>query len=46
MDDRAARDAVLAAPTLIKRPLLDTGKELHVGFSDAQYREIFHQHTL
>ena len=46
MDDAAAKDAVLTAPTLIKRPLLDTGKELHVGFSEKQYRDIFQQHTL
>jgi Spx/MgsR family transcriptional regulator len=46
MDQASAAGAILEQPTLIKRPLLDTGSERHVGFSDALYREIFHQHTL
>lgn len=32
---------LVAHPTLIKRPLLDTGKSLHCGFSAANYAEIF-----
>lgn len=28
-------------PTLIKRPLLDTGKQKTVGFKDAEYTKIF-----
>jgi arsenate reductase len=28
-------------PTLIKRPLLDTGKQKHVGFKDTEYTAIF-----
>ncbi len=28
-------------PALIKRPLLDTGKIRHLGFSPSDYREIF-----
>lgn len=28
-------------PTLIKRPLLDTGKGKYVGFNDAEYNKIF-----
>lgn len=28
-------------PTLIKRPLLDTGKQKYVGFKDAEYNTIF-----
>ena len=28
-------------PTLIKRPLLDTGARKHVGFKDAEYAKIF-----
>lgn len=28
-------------PTLIKRPLLDTGKQKYVGFKDAEYTTIF-----
>jgi Spx/MgsR family transcriptional regulator len=33
-------------PALIKRPLLNTGKHLHVGFSDTQYQNLFRSHTL
>ena len=46
MDASSARSAILDAPTLIKRPLLDTGSDLHVGFSEKQYSEVFQQHTL
>jgi arsenate reductase len=46
MDQNTALPAVMEQPTLIKRPLLDTGTSLHVGFSEQDYREIFHQHTL
>jgi Spx/MgsR family transcriptional regulator len=46
MDRDSARAAALEMPTLIKRPVLDTGSACHVGFSEAQYGEIFHQHTL
>ena len=46
MDDDAALAAILAQPTLIKRPLLDTGHERHTGFSAASYQKIFNQHTL
>ena len=28
-------------PTLIKRPLLDTGKQKHVGFKETEYARIF-----
>ncbi len=31
-------DVILEHPTLIKRPLLDNGKERHVGFNEAQYQ--------
>lgn len=33
-------------PTLMKRPLLDTGNRLHLGFKDADYQQIFTHHTL
>ena len=46
MDVRAARAAILEQPTLIKRPLLDTGQERFNGFSADKYRAIFNQHTL
>ncbi len=39
--------AVLVAhPTLIKRPVLDTGHARSVGFSEAAYNALFRQHTL
>jgi arsenate reductase (glutaredoxin) len=46
MDDDAALQAVLAQPTLIKRPVLDTGQQRYTGFSAASYVKIFNAHTL
>ena len=46
MDETAAQTAVMRHPTLIKRPLLDTGKQRYTGFSAANYAKIFNQHTL
>ena len=46
MDEASAVDTILAHPTLVKRPLLDTGHERITGFSKDRYREIFNQHTL
>jgi len=46
MDDDAALAAIMAQPTLIKRPLLDTGHQRFTGFSPADYQAIFKQHTL
>jgi arsenate reductase len=34
--DKAAR-LMLETPTLIKRPILDTGSTLHIGFKAGQY---------
>lgn len=36
-DQGSALDAMLAEPTLIKRPVLTTGKHVLVGFSEAVY---------
>jgi len=33
--------AVLAQPTLLKRPVLIHNNELHTGFKEQQYQEIF-----
>jgi len=41
MSDETALQAILEQPTLIKRPLLDTGKDRHNGFSAAIYSKIF-----
>ena len=46
MNEEAAHKAVLLHPTLIKRPLLDTGKQRYTGFSAASYAKIFNAHTL
>lgn len=46
MDDERALEAVLEQPTLIKRPLLDTGHERFTGFSAQRYQAIFSRHTL
>ena len=41
-----AKAAILEQPTLIKRPLMDTGHSISVGFSQASFEKIFTQHTL
>ncbi|MFK7975166.1 MAG: ArsC family reductase [Halioglobus sp.] len=41
MDASSAVAAIMAQPTLIKRPLLDTGKSRHTGFKPAQYADLF-----
>ncbi len=46
MTAASAAAAILAQPTLIKRPLLDTGKERFTGFSAERYQRIFNRHTL
>lgn len=46
MDSASAMKAILATPTLIKRPVLDTGDKRHTGFSSGNYQSIFNQHTL
>ena len=39
--EKNANKVIQANPTLIKRPLLDTGKQKHVGFKDSEYTQIF-----
>ena len=46
MDAALALDAIMEQPTLVKRPLLDTGKERFTGFSADNYDRIFNAHTL
>lgn len=36
-----AEAVIVENPTLIKRPLLDTGTQKNVGFKDAEYAKIF-----
>jgi arsenate reductase len=40
MDAAAARRAALAAPTLIKRPVLVTGDTVEFGFKPARYAQL------
>lgn len=37
VDANKARELLLANPTLLKRPLLDTGEEIIVGYRDGDY---------
>jgi arsenate reductase len=46
MSDPTALEMVMKHPTLIKRPLLDTGRERHCGFKADLYEEIFRTHSL
>lgn len=46
MNEASAVTAILDSPTLIKRPLLDTGQQRYCGFSAARYQKIFNLHTL
>lgn len=37
IDANKARALIMANPTLLKRPLLDTGDEIRVGYRDGDY---------
>lgn len=37
VDQQSAREAMLAQPTLIRRPVLTTGEDVLVGFSETVY---------
>ncbi|RLJ15966.1 ArsC family reductase [bacterium endosymbiont of Escarpia laminata] len=41
IDEESAIRIMLETPSIIKRPVLDDGKGLYVGFSDTDYRGIF-----
>lgn len=41
IDRLGAIDLMLETPSIIKRPVLDTGDALHVGFKAERYAEIF-----
>lgn len=40
MNERSAAKAILAAPTLVKRPVLDDGTSLRFGFKSDDYSEL------
>jgi arsenate reductase len=41
LDEEGAIQVMLDTPSIIRRPVLDTGAARHVGFSEAQYQGIF-----
>ena len=41
VDDEAAIALMLENPSVIKRPVMDKAGQFSVGFSDAQYQQIF-----
>ena len=41
IDQDSAIRLMLETPSIIKRPVLDTGDALHVGFSDDDYSRLF-----
>ena len=41
VDQASAVDAMLAEPTLVKRPVLETGEFLLIGFSEPAWRAAF-----
>ncbi|MBL3590886.1 MAG: ArsC family reductase [gamma proteobacterium endosymbiont of Lamellibrachia anaximandri] len=41
IDESSAIRIMLETPSIIKRPVLDDGNEMHVGFSEAGYLRIF-----
>ncbi|HWV14948.1 MAG TPA: ArsC family reductase [Cellvibrio sp.] len=40
-NEQNAAAVIAAHPTLVKRPLLDTGRQKHVGFKETEYTNIF-----
>lgn len=40
LDENNALDLLIAHPTLIKRPLLDTGEQRHLGFDAQRYQTL------
>jgi len=41
IDEKKAIAIMLAEPAIIKRPILDMGKQRYVGFSEAEYTKLF-----
>ena len=41
IDEASAIALMLETPSIIKRPVLDTGTQRHVGFKPEQYEQIF-----
>jgi Spx/MgsR family transcriptional regulator len=43
IDEASAIEIMLRTPSIIKRPVLDTGERRHVGFNAGDYEAIFSQ---
>lgn len=41
VDRASAIEIMMENPSIIKRPLLDKNNQLHLGFSDSLYQEVF-----
>ena len=41
VDRASAIEIMMGNPSIIKRPLLDKNSQLHLGFSDSLYEEVF-----
>ncbi|MCU7796510.1 MAG: ArsC family reductase [Candidatus Thiodiazotropha sp. (ex Myrtea spinifera)] len=41
IDEASAIRVMLATPSIIKRPVMELGKSLHVGFKPGDYEKIF-----
>ncbi|NEV61498.1 ArsC family reductase [Thiorhodococcus minor] len=41
IDEASAIRLMLESPSIIRRPLLDLGTKRHLGFSEAEYEELF-----
>jgi Spx/MgsR family transcriptional regulator len=41
IDEDSAVQLMLETPSIIKRPVLDTGRQLHVGFKPDDYARLF-----
>jgi Spx/MgsR family transcriptional regulator len=41
MDDRLALKTALENPSIIRRPLIANGKDIHLGFDEAAFKKIF-----
>jgi arsenate reductase (glutaredoxin) len=44
VDQSSATELMLSTPTLIKRPVLETGDRIVVGFSEPIYRSLLPEH--
>lgn len=41
IDERSAITVILTNPSIIKRPVLSVNSDIHIGFTENRYQEIF-----